>query len=129
MVGIVVISHGDMAKGMLNSASMFFGEQEQLTSVGLYPADSPEDFDAKLTDAIAEVDKGEGVIILADLCGGTPCNRSAYTCSSTVKVVAGMNLPLLMEILGARMFGEVDVDTIIQTAKDGIVNYNTLLGM
>lgn len=129
MVGVVVISHGDMAKGMLNSASMFFGDIEQIAAVGLYPADSPEEFDVKLTDAIAEVDKGDGVIILCDLVGGTPCNRAAYKCSDTVKVIGGMNLSLLMELLGARMFGEVDVDNIVNTGKEGIVNYNALLGL
>ena len=129
MVGVVLISHGDMAKGMLNSAGMFFGDLEQVVACGLYPADSPEDFDVKLTDAIAEVDKGDGVVVLCDLVGGTPCNRAAYKCSSTVKVIGGMNLSLLMELLGARMFGEVNIDNIVQTGKDGIVNYNALLGM
>ena len=129
MLGIVVISHGDMAKGMLNSASMFFGELEQVVSCGLYPADSPEDFDVKLTEAIASVDTGDGVYVLCDLVGGTPCNRAAYKCSSTVQVIGGMNLSMLMELLGMRMCGDVDVDAIIGAGVQGIANYNKLLGM
>ncbi|MBQ9840378.1 MAG: PTS sugar transporter subunit IIA [Erysipelotrichaceae bacterium] len=129
MVGIVLISHGEMANGMLNSAGMFFGETElqQVATVSLHPADSPEDFDVKLTDAIASVDTGDGVIIMCDLLGGTPCNRAAYKCSEKVQVLTGMNLSMLMEALGCRGFMDPDVDTLEQTAKDGIMNYNKLL--
>ena len=129
MLGVVVISHGDMAKGMLNSASMFFGELEQVVACGLYPADSPEDFDVKLTEAIASVDTGDGVYVLCDLVGGTPCNRAAYKCSPTVQVIGGMNLSMLMELLGMRMCGDVDVDAIIGAGTNGIANYKKLLGM
>jgi Phosphotransferase system, mannose/fructose-specific component IIA len=130
MLGIILISHGDMADGMLNSAGMFFGETglDQVTTVSLYPADSPEDFDDKLAVAIKEVDSGEGVVILADLLGGTPCNRSAYVCAENVQVITGMNLPILMELLGLRMGGEVDLNNLISIARDGIVSLNELLG-
>ena len=130
MVGIVLISHGDMAKGMLNSAGMFFGEAElsQVATVSLYPADSPEDFDVKLTEAIATCDTGDGVIVMADLLGGTPCNRAAYKCSDKVRVITGMNLSMLVEMLGLRLGGDIDVDSLIRTGQDGIINYNKLLG-
>ena len=130
MLGIVLISHGDMANGMLNSAGMFFGETglQQVTTVSLYPEDSPEDFDVKLADAIKEVNSGDGVVVLADLLGGTPCNRAAYVCSENVQVITGMNLPILMELLGLRMGGEVDVNNLISISRDGIVSLNELLG-
>ena len=129
MVGIVLLSHGEMANGMLNSAGMFFGETElqQVATVSLLPADSPEDFDVKLTDAIASVDTGDGVVILCDLLGGTPCNRAAYKCSEKVQVITGMNLSMFMELLGSRSFMDPDADNLVQTGQDGIMNYNKLL--
>ena len=129
MVGIVLISHGEMANGMLNSAGMFFGETElqQVATVSLHPADSPEDFDVKLTEAITSVDTGDGVVILCDLLGGTPCNRAAYKASEKVQVITGMNLSMFMELLGSRSFMDPDADTLVQTAQDGIMNYNKLL--
>ena len=129
MVGIVLISHGEMANGMLNSAGMFFGETElqQVATVSLHPADSPEDFDIKLTEAIASVDTGDGVVVLCDLLGGTPCNRAAYKASEKVQVITGMNLSMFMELLGSRSFMDPDADTLVQTAQDGIMNYNKLL--
>lgn len=130
MLGIVLISHGEMANGMLNTAGMFFGETElrQVATVSLFPADSPEDFDVKLAEAIENVDSGDGVIILADLLGGTPCNRSAYKLSEKVQVITGMNLPIFVELLGLRMGGDVDINSLISTGHDGIVNLNQLLG-
>ena len=130
MVGIVLISHGNMADGMVDSATMLFGETglTQVRTVSLFPDDSPEAFDVKLTEAINEVDTGEGVIVLADLLGGTPCNRAAFKAIEGTQVIAGMNLPLFVELLGMRMGGNVDIDTLISTAADGIVNLNLLLG-
>lgn len=129
MLGIVLISHGNMADGMVNSAGMLFGELglSQVITVPLFPEDNPEDFDVKLTNAIKEVDSGEGVVILADLLGGTPCNRAAYKCVEGIQVITGMNLPIFLELLGLRMGGEVDFDSLISVARDGIVSLNSLL--
>ena len=129
MLGIVLISHGKMADGMIDSAGMLFGETglTQVSTVSLLPEESPEDFDVKLTDAVKEVDSGEGVVILADLLGGTPCNRAAYKCLEGIQVITCMNLPLFVELLGLRMGGTVDINNLISVASDGIVNLNLLL--
>ena len=130
MLGIVLISHGEMANGMLNSAEMFFGETglQQVATVSLFPEDSPEEFDVKLSEAVKKVDDGSGVVVFADLLGGTPCNRSVYVCSENVQVITGMNLPIFMELLGLRMSGEVDINTLISVGQNGIVSLNKLLG-
>lgn len=115
---------------MLDSAGMFFGETElqNVTTVSLLPEDNPEEFDVKLAEAIKKVDTGDGVIVLADLLGGTPGNRAAYVASEKVQVVTGMNLPIFVELLGLRMGGIVEVDSLISTGQDGIVSLNKLLG-
>jgi mannose/fructose-specific phosphotransferase system component IIA len=118
-----------MADGMIDSAGMLFGEAglTQVGTVSLLPEDSPEEFDIRLTEAISEVDSGEGVVILADLLGGTPCNRAAYKCAEGIQVITGMNLPLFVELLGLRLGGEVDFNSLISIATGGIVNLNSLL--
>jgi len=130
MLGIVLVSHGNMASGMVDSARMLFGETglTQVRPVSLFPEDSMETLDEKLTAAVEEVDSGEGVIILVDLLGGSPCNRAAYKVPEVIQVIAGMNLPLLIELLGLRMGGnDIDINSLISVASDGIVNLNTLL--
>jgi len=130
MLGIVLVSHGNMAEGMIDSAKMLFGEAglTQVRSVSLFPDDSPEALDVKITEALEEVDTGEGVIILVDLLGGTPCNRAAYKCSENVQVITGMNLPLFLELIGLRLGGgDIDINNLISVATGGIVNLNLLL--
>jgi len=128
MLGIVLISHGGMAEGMVDSAKLFFGDTiEQLAFVSLKMEDNPDDFQVSLTEAIKEVDTGEGVIVLADLLGGTPSNRAAYVASENVQVITGMNLTIFLELLGLRLSGAVDVNKLIETGQSGIVSLNNLL--
>ena len=128
MIGIVLISHGKMAEGMVDSAKLFFGDAiEQLAYVTLNMEDNPEDFQNLLAEAIKEVDGGEGVIVLADLLGGTPSNRAAYLVSDNVQVITGMNLTIFLELMGLRLGGAVDVHNLITTGQSGIVSLNDLL--
>lgn len=130
MLGIVLVSHGKMAEGMVDSAKMLFGEYAltQVRTITLLPEASPEAFDELLAKAVEEVDSGDGVVIMADLLGGTPCNRSAYHCMNGVQVIAGMNLPLLIECLNLRMNGEpLEFGAIVTTAAAGLVSINKLL--
>jgi mannose/fructose-specific phosphotransferase system component IIA len=128
MKGILLISHGPLAEGMLKTAEIFFGENiPQMKAVVLNTQDDPEDFRGRLQEAVKEVDTGEGVLVFADLLGGTPCNQSAFVLNEQITVLTGMNLPMVMECLGLRMGGEISTDTLEETAKTGIVNFNKML--
>lgn len=59
--------------------------------------------------AIEKVDIGEGAVILTDLFGGTPCNQAARLLDDRIDLISGMNFPVLLELLTARMAGEIDV--------------------
>ena len=72
MVGIILASHGDFAKGIMQSGSMIFGEQENVQAVTLMPSEGPDDFRAKLQKAISKLDNADEVLFLVDLWGGTP---------------------------------------------------------
>lgn len=75
MKGILLLSHGDMAKGMADSAKLFFGEViEQMDYLCLHAGDSSEEFAEQLCKKVNELDYGDGVVMLVDLYGGTPCN-------------------------------------------------------
>ena len=67
MKGILLISHGPLAVGMLKTAEIFFGENiPQMKAVVLNTQDDPEDFRGRLQEAVKEVDTGEGVLVFAD---------------------------------------------------------------
>ncbi len=130
MIGIVLVSHGKMAEGICDSASMLFGDLEQVKTVSLVPGEGPEDFDKELLAAIDSVDTGDGVVVLADLMGGTPCNRCIFNFQyKKYQVIAGMSLPMFIELLGMRMAGTVDFDSLIESAQNSVINVNKKFGI
>lgn len=113
--GIVIASHGDLAEGMLDAMHLLTGDQEAVCAVGLKPGSSPEEFREKLSKAIDEVDQGEGVLVLVDLFGGTPSNSTALLFGrEDLRAVAGVNLPMLLEVVLDR--DGVDLDALADEA-------------
>ena len=133
MIGVLAISHGKMAEGMLDSAHMFFGDDlPGVEALCFMSSDNPEDFDVKLKDAVARVNTGDGVIIFADLMGGTPANRSMYVLGDDVQVITGANMTMMLELLGTRLADGTKVskelvEQLQETGRTGIVNINALM--
>lgn len=73
MIGIILASHGDFAKGIKESSEMIFGSQENLETVMLKPSMGPEEYRNNLKKAMEKVGSGD-ILFLADLWGGTPFN-------------------------------------------------------
>ena len=126
MVGIILASHGDFAKGILQSATMIFGEQENVQAVTLMPSEGPDDIKVKMKEAIASFDNQDEVLFLVDLWGGTPFNQvDALVEEHKDKwaIVAGMNLPMVIEAYASRFSMESAHEiaaNIIKTATDGV---------
>lgn len=104
MVGIVLASHGEFAKGILQSGSMVYGDQENVAAVTLMPSEGPDDFRKKLEEAVASFDDQTEVLFLVDLWGGTPFNQSSAYASEHKEwaIITGLNLPMLIEAYTAR---------------------------
>ena len=126
MVGIILASHGDFAKGILQSGAMVFGEQANVKPCTLMPSEGPNDFKEKLKEAIASFDNQDEVLFLVDLWGGTPFNQ-ANTIFEEHKdkwaIVAGMNLPMLIEAYAARLSmksAQKIAANILKSAKEGV---------
>lgn len=126
MVGIILASHGEFAKGILQSGSMIFGEQENVKAVTLMPSEGPDDIKAKMKEAIASFDNQDEVLILADLWGGTPFNQANALLEEHKDkwaIVSGMNLPMLIEAYGARLSMESAHEIaayILNAGRDGV---------
>jgi PTS system mannose-specific IIA component len=129
MVGVVLISHGDMAKGLISSAGMLAPDLSQLSALTLWPQDNPDEFQKKLQDAVKEADTGDGVFILADMLGGTPCNRAIYFIGEKVRLLTGLSLPMLYSLLTIREEGG-DLASIardvLAEAREGMVDVNEI---
>ncbi|MDD3158608.1 PTS sugar transporter subunit IIA [Anaeromusa sp.] len=101
---MVVASHGGLCRELLFTAEMILGPAAQTAAAPLATGVSLQDFAAQLRQAVAAVQQEAGVLLLADLAGGTPCNVAAVLAvqSEGLRVVAGVNLPMLLEVLSRR---------------------------
>lgn len=117
MVGIVLVSHGDMSVGMLEAARMIVGEQEGVATVCLRESDAVEGLMERVDTAIREVDSGEGVLILVDVFGASPFNAGARLAMQRDKteVISGVNLPMLLELCMQR--ARQDLSQLVATAR------------
>src|SRR3954466_5687869 len=98
MVGLVIASHGQLAREMLATAEQIVGKPPACEAVSIQPGASPEEIRAAMRDAIGHVEDGDGVIIFADLFGGTPCNQSLMLCKQyQLEILTGVNLPMLLK--------------------------------
>ncbi|MGN1344813.1 MAG: PTS sugar transporter subunit IIA [Traorella sp.] len=128
MIGILLISHGKMAEGMKDSLTMFFGDNiQQLDTLSLRMDSSADAFGQELHQKIEQLDSGDGVIIFADLLGGTPCNQALLCVNEKVDLIVGMNLPTLMEVLALRECGTVHISELIEKGKASILDAKVLL--
>ncbi|MDR2471657.1 MAG: PTS sugar transporter subunit IIA [Treponema sp.] len=130
MVGIVLISHGDLAKGIVSSASMLVPRLENVTSLTLWPDDNPDEFQHKLEAAVKAADTGEGVFILADMLGGTPANRAMYCLGERVRMMTGLSLPMLYSLINIREETSdlaVLARDVMAEAKEAMVDVNELM--
>ena len=104
MVSIVLASHGDLAAGIKQTGSMVFGDQPSVAVVSLEPSMGPDDFRAKVEEAIASFEDQEQVLFLVDLWGGTPFNQISGLIEGhdSWAIVTGVNLPMLIEAYSQR---------------------------
>ena len=99
MVGIVIVAHGQFAKELLATTEFIVGRKDYITSVMTDPTQSVEALREGIASAIKKVDRGDGVIILTDMFGGTPSNISlSFLKEGGVEVLAGVNLPMLIKL-------------------------------
>ena len=108
--------------------NLIAGEQEAYKAVDFLPTYSTEDLTREITKALDELKDCEGVIIFTDLMGGTPFNVSAQIGhgKENIRIVAGTNLPMLVEIVMSRKFMDnLDelVDSVLETGKEQVTKY------
>lgn len=103
MIGIVLVSHGNLANEFAKTLEHIVGPQENLMTVSLFPDDDMEIKRKEIQDAVQQVGGNQGVVILTDMFGGTPSNLAhSLLKDQNVEIVAGMNLPLLIKLVSSR---------------------------
>ncbi len=125
MIGLILVTHGGLADQFVEAMEHVVGAQSGVATVCIGPNDDMEHRRAEIADAITTVDAGNGVIILTDLFGGTPSNLAISLLEAgRVEVIAGINLPMLIRLAGARK--AMSVVEAVEAAQIAGRNYITV---
>ena len=105
MFDVIVISHGDFSKAIVETAQMIVGEQEAVETVGLYLGDSVDLFRERVTEAVREHLRHNDVMVVTDMQSGSPFNVAVAAMEEhRFRHFTGMNLPMLLEIFSSRPY-------------------------
>ncbi|ADL08634.1 PTS sugar transporter subunit IIA [Thermosediminibacter oceani] len=107
MIGILIVSHGNLGKELLKSAELIVGNQERTMALGLFPGDNIEEFKNNILETIKMLDEGDGVLIFIDFYGGSPSNVTIIGSRDLednlkVEYITGVNMPMIIEALTMR---------------------------
>lgn len=125
MIGLILVTHGRLAEQFVQAMEHVVGPQSGIATVCIGPHDDMEQRRAEIAGAIETVDAGSGVIVLTDLFGGTPSNLAiSLLDAGRVEVIAGINLPMLIRLAGARK--SLGVVEAVEAAQIAGRNYITV---
>ncbi len=113
MIGIVIVTHGNLAQEFKLALEHIVGRQENMATINIGADDDMEVRRKEISDTVEKAETGAGVIILTDLFGGTPSNMAiSMMQDDKVEVIAGINLPMLVKLAGLR-----ETKTILEAAE------------
>lgn len=125
MIGLILVTHGRLAEEFVSAMEHVVGPQDAIATICIGPSDDAEQRRDEIAAAIGRVDSGNGAIVLTDLFGGTPSNLAiSLLDAGRVEVIAGINLPMLIRLAGARK--AMDVTAAVSAARDAGKTYITV---
>lgn len=117
MIGMVIVTHGELALELRRATEHVVGQQEFMQTVCIGPDDNMERRRDDIRKAVGKASNKQGVIILTDMFGGTPSNLAiSLLDEGKVEVLAGVNLPMLIKLSEARR--TMTLSEAAQNARD-----------
>jgi len=117
MIGVVVVTHGQLATELVNATETIVGDVRRFAAVSIGWHEDTQDARAEIEQAVARVDHGAGVLILTDMFGGTPSNLAmTFLAEQRVEVITGVNLPMLIKLAG--MIEKTDLLAVAREMRD-----------
>lgn len=103
MIGLLVITHGRLAVELVEAARTIVGEAPGVLSLCLEWNDDADGALHRIEAAVRQADRGEGVLVLTDMFGGTPTNLAlSLLGAGRVEIVTGVNLPMVIKFINLR---------------------------
>ena len=117
MIGVVVVTHGQLATELVNAAEMIVGDLPQFTAVSIGWHDEVNDAREDIARAIERVRGQSGVLLLTDMFGGTPSNLGmTFLEHDKLEVITGVNLPMLLKLASLRQ--SADLRAVAREMRD-----------
>lgn len=132
MIGVLVVTHGKLAEGLKDSIELIIGEQKKFVVEGLFHGDDFEELKTRVYENVLDLNDQEGVLVLVDLFGASPYNSVVFNYPRfkqekiEVRLITGVNLPMLIEALDARNYSGLDelYAKSLETAKEHIKGFD-----
>jgi PTS system ascorbate-specific IIA component len=128
MIALLIVAHGNLGESLIQCATFVLGKRpEALENLDLSACAEPAEMLDRASAKLAELDQGDGVLVLTDVYGATPCNTvcKAIT-SSNVEAIAGVNLPMLLKALTYRDQGMAKLlEKAVSGGQAGIINIHS----
>jgi len=129
MIGICVVTHGNLAEGLRDSSELIIGEQTQFETVCLRHGDDFEAFKESVFTSVQHVNQNDGVLVFVDLFGASPYNSVLFNYPNfeanaiDVRMISGVNLPMILESCENREHLNLDelFNKVIHTGKEYII--------
>jgi PTS system mannose-specific IIA component len=103
MIGLLIVTHCDLGKELLNAAEFIVGKIDAVDTIAITETSGTDLLRKKIETKVNALDKGEGVLILTDMFGGTPSNLSlSFLKEGKIEVLTGVNLPMIIAIVQNR---------------------------
>jgi PTS system mannose-specific IIA component len=128
MIGVLIVTHGDIGTSLLTSANQILGgAQEQVATLSVWRADEIDDLVLRARELIEGLDAGDGVLVLTDIFGATPGNVvSRLLEDGRIEGVSGASLPMLLRVLTGRNGSlTAAVRRALSGGAEGVVHMNT----
>ena len=117
MIGVVLVTHGQLAVELLNAAEMIVGDLPQFAAVSIGWHEDVNDAREDIAQAIERVTGDGGVLVLTDMFGGTPSNLGmTFLAADRVEVITGVNLPMLIKL--ASLSSSLDLLAVAREMRD-----------
>ena len=117
MIGIVLVTHGNLAKEFIAITEHIVGKQPNILPICIFPDEDMEKRRDDIMKAVSAVDEGQGVVILTDMFGGTPSNLAISVMGyKKVEVIAGINLPMMIKLISVR--NALPLDQAVLSAQE-----------
>ena len=131
MVGIVITGHGHFPSGIISAVELVAGKPDQVVGVDFESGQSAADLKEAMEAAVESLE-GDEILVLADLVGGTPFNTAAALkqeiSGKRIRLIAGTNMPMVVETVFSRMAAGLDDLAAMVTAAgiSGVVDFDQL---